>query len=554
MTSADTSDVVGSPVARATKGEAVDILRDLTQGIIIEVTSKCNLRCSYCAKADKVREAELVANVDMGDPMLMALYRHCKDNGITNVTLSGVGETAMFPGWHNRLTMFLDDPDFNVLLVSNFIRLLDDDDLDALSKFHALQISFDSSDYQTVRRLRSHADLRSITYNIVRLQQRCRALGRRPQITVNATLCRENIGHIQALAGFCRELNVDRLLVCEVISLTRNNYVMPETLSGLTSSEVELLARQIMGAEGLLAGSDTTLILQDHLKLRVDEIVERMREAQPVSECAATFHRPLVASACLDPWTTPFVRADGAVYACCIISDDAPIMGNINNDPLPEILGGARYRSVRRSILEGRPETPCDGCSLARAVSFDELAAEVRGRFGDTTATAAASRVERAEWPELAVPDAVPLVENGTLAIVGDEVHLTEDGAMGYHRLLIGVPVRSGTLSMLIKPAGRRRLRIDLVDEAKAVTWRAAVVFKAFSTFTMSNGEPDAPIVTSRGDGWYHLEVSAPGRLTSIDLALMREDDAVNYRGDGRSGIKIKRLSLVAEAAPAAPG
>src|SRR5262245_37944665 len=120
----------------------VDLLRARVQSVAIEVTSKCNLRCSYCHKADDVLEAMPGANDDMTDVMLDDLYRYCKEAGIRNVTLSLGGETTMHLGWQHRIAKFLDDPELETFMVSNFARLLSEEDLEALTKLNSLQVSF----------------------------------------------------------------------------------------------------------------------------------------------------------------------------------------------------------------------------------------------------------------------------------------------------------------------------------------------------------------------------------------------------------------------------
>ena len=114
--------------------------------LIIEVTSKCNLRCTYCIKADKTYDDFPFVNTDLTDDRLAELYAFCKANDIRSVSLSGIGETAQFEGWADRLTPFLDDPDIVVYVVSNFARPLQPSDLAALRKVNVLQISFDSAD------------------------------------------------------------------------------------------------------------------------------------------------------------------------------------------------------------------------------------------------------------------------------------------------------------------------------------------------------------------------------------------------------------------------
>ena len=359
----------------------VDSLRALPTSICIEITNKCNLRCAYCAKSDDKYEALPGNNIDMNEILIRDLYEYCKKFGIRDVSLSGVGETAMEVGWYKKIEMFLNDPEIDAHLVSNFVRLLNDDDLEALMKLQNLQISFDSSDIAMVRMLRSKADLRTITYNITRVRQRIRELGSGPNIDVNCVLARPNIGHIAKLAGFCRELGVDRLMISDVMITVPNNPNLPETLDTLTSEEVALLVRQIAAAEDILRGSATTLHLQDCLRIRIAELIEQHRRGVPTVDPAEHFHRRRESAACRMPWSQPFVRADGKVFACCTSYTDP--VGDLASASLEEINEGAAIRSVRASILEGRPTVGCDGCTLARGESFTEFAREVHAWHSD---------------------------------------------------------------------------------------------------------------------------------------------------------------------------
>jgi MoaA/NifB/PqqE/SkfB family radical SAM enzyme len=354
----------------------VDLLLARVQSIALEVASKCNLRCSYCHKADDVLEAMPGSNDDMNDEMIGSLYRYCKDAGVRKVMLSLGGETTMDTGWQHRIAAFLDDPEIETSMISNFVRLLTDDDLEALTKIRRLQISFDSSELAMVRKLRSRADLRTITYNIIRLRQKSRELGRKPYLVVNCTVCRDNIGHIGKLAGFCRELGVDQLLLTEVMSITEHNPKMPETLDCLTDDEVIRLVREIMTAREILQGSPTEFGVQEHLEWRIAELTKQLREGTIPANPSAHFHRRMDSSACRQPWTSPMVRADGKVLPCC--GHGFKAVGDLSTATMREIMDGNAYRAVRASILEGRPIVKCQTCSFVRGISFPEFVRNIQ--------------------------------------------------------------------------------------------------------------------------------------------------------------------------------
>lgn len=364
---------------------SVDLLRPRLQSIAIEVTSKCNLRCAYCHKADAFLEAQPGANDDMTDEMIAELYRYCKAAGINAVTLSVGGETTMAAGWHRRIAQFLDDPQMELYMVSNFVRLFDDEDLLALTKFRYLQVSFDSSELQMVRRMRSRADLRTITYNVVRLRQKCREVGRRPFLLVNCTVCRENIGHIAKLAGLCRELSVDQLLLTPMMQKTvRRGPDEPQLLHGLTGDEVIRLAKDVLAAEAVLRESQTTLRLQEHLQTRLAGVCRALRLGMTPSDAATDFDQRAAGSACRQPWTTPLIGATGMVWACCGAYDHRAPVGVLGRQTLAEILDGTAIRAVRASILEGKPTVACNGCAFASSTSFPEFVREVRQWQGDS--------------------------------------------------------------------------------------------------------------------------------------------------------------------------
>jgi MoaA/NifB/PqqE/SkfB family radical SAM enzyme len=338
-----------------------DLLSARPQVLIIEVTSKCNLRCAYCPKSDADYDAQPYVNRDLSDAALRRLYEDAKALGIAQITISGVGETAMFSGWHERLADFLDDRSLKVYMVSNMVRVLDDADLNALCKLHHLQVSFDSADPTMVRKLRSNASLRSIIFNIVRLRAKKDQLGYGPTIIVNCTTCRENIGELAGLARLCRVLGIDRLNISAMISFSRANPF--GALDEMTDDERRKLAVQLAEVERILAGSGTAVSIDARVS-------QSARSALPADNPT---------SACLQPWNSPLVRADGRVIACCINTDTSIIIGDLAKQSYGEIIEGDAAREVRQSILNGHPITPCAGCTLARGGSF----AEFRSFLGD---------------------------------------------------------------------------------------------------------------------------------------------------------------------------
>lgn len=366
----ETREIAGGkqPLARRAAFGVPSLMHDLLsarpQVIIIEVTSKCNLRCAYCPKSDVDYDALPYVNRDLSNVALRRLYEDAKALGIAQITISGVGETAMFSGWHERLADFLDDRALKVYMVSNMVRVLDDADLNALCKLHHLQVSFDSADPAMVRKLRSNASLRSIIFNIIRLRAKKDELGYGPTIMVNCTTCRENIRELAGLARLCRVLGVDRLNISAMISFSRANPF--GSLDEMTDDERRTLAEQLAEVERILAGSGTAVSIDARVS-------QSARSALPADNRT---------SACLQPWNSPLVRADGCVIACCIDTETSIIIGDLANQSYGEVIEGDVARQVRQSIIDGSPITPCTGCTLARGGSFAEFRSFLRDWFG----------------------------------------------------------------------------------------------------------------------------------------------------------------------------
>lgn len=356
-----------------------DLLRSNIHGVIIEVTSECNLRCTYCAKAHPAYDELPFVNTNLADDTLFALYDFCKAKGIKSVTLSGVGETAMREGWEKRLSRFLDDDEIEVHLVSNLTRSLTPDDLDALCKLKVLQISFDSADPEAVRKMRSKARLSHIVENIERLKLAMVTSRRRPELLVNCTVSRQNIGHIVPLALLCRKLEVDRLLVGEMIDINPDSNLEP--LRSLSSQEITALVRDVVESEHILSGSKTSFDIQPRLQLRFGGMLERERSGMPIVAPTEVFHRAPPLSACTQPWETPFVRSDGKVFPCCGYKDHFAPIGDLAMQTLGDIYESKAARDVRESILSGSSTLPCKGCLVASNLSLSEFTNDIAGRL-----------------------------------------------------------------------------------------------------------------------------------------------------------------------------
>ena len=246
------------------------------------------------------------------------------------------------------------------------------------------------------------------------------------------------------------------------------------------------------------------------------------------------------------PWTTLKVMADGRVLPCC--DSGRLAVGNVTTSSIADILDGERHRAVRASILAGRPTVRCRGCSWAERGSFEEFARDIRVWQGGPGSQARHdAEVERTIWPGLFSQDGHAVVlENAELQPgEGGAARLIERMRHGLHRVLVEIEPRTATdISLVARPAGRRRLRFDLAHGGEMIA-RANIILSARPTADVVLGDLDCR-VSKRGDGGFEISASLRGARTvsNINIELAREDAAVIYAGDGRSGLIISNLRV----------
>jgi hypothetical protein len=84
------------------------------------------------------------------------------------------------------------------------------------------------------------------------------------------------------------------------------------------------------------------------------------------------------------------LRARPETPPCCETGRGGPVVGNLMQASLQEILDGEALRAVRASILDGRPILPCRVCDMADPISFREFPA--RSRRGKAATAMSASK------------------------------------------------------------------------------------------------------------------------------------------------------------------
>jgi hypothetical protein len=155
--------------------ENVDIYASpITKSAFVEITSRCNLRCVYCA----VSQPQYVGQ-DMEAGLLDETVQILKTRDIGFIVVNAHGETTIVPGWHHRVNE-LAAAGIELQIITNFARLLLPEELAAMARIKTISISIDTHRPEVLRRIRRHVSLGNILINMTNTRAKAAELGLQP--------------------------------------------------------------------------------------------------------------------------------------------------------------------------------------------------------------------------------------------------------------------------------------------------------------------------------------------------------------------------------------
>jgi MoaA/NifB/PqqE/SkfB family radical SAM enzyme len=344
------------------KRHVVDVLRSYEMSnVVVEATSRCNLRCVFCPKANDSHNNTYGRDMDMPDDLLEHTYRFLDSLGPMVVAMVGIGEPTFHQHWMDVAARIKALPGKTLSLNTNFGQLYSDREIDALLDFSFITISVESADYETQKRLRKAVDLRTIIYNILRLKMTSHVTGKpMPMLTFNCTVSDQNVFGVARLAALARELAINLLSFSSLYEFEMDNAVVANSIEHMEQSLLTEMRSAFASALSIVRGSQTKIVIQPRLQKLLEGATEETIEA------GAT-------RVCVQPWGHYTVGAEGAVYPCCVTMEPFATI----TDPNSDILNGSAIRSMRRRLLTGDVPDLCKHCSNAPLGSTNELLMQV---------------------------------------------------------------------------------------------------------------------------------------------------------------------------------
>ncbi len=360
-----------------------------TETVILELTSKCNLRCTYCS----VSQADYVGK-DMSDVQEELFFQGLLERRPRLLVLNGHGETTMIPGWERRVRRYIDH--FPVSMTSNFSRIFAPDELEVLSRFQSLNISLDTHDATLLALVRRRVKLENILTNLRNVRSTSAQLDRvSPKIHIFCTVYDRNVFDLDKFAEFLLPLGVTavhwgNLMRHPDVDDGVNVNVLPSLPLEDQRRAYQTLARasEILRSAGVMVGHWGEHNYFEAMEHALDQPgvppLKRSRSDIQVDEDHSvmlwehSFVRPCGPGEtrdCLDPWNYAHLEAGGGVLPCCVRGGPVGVVGG--RATIGDVINNSNARRLRRNLLRGTLDPECATCAVRGAVSLSEYRARV---------------------------------------------------------------------------------------------------------------------------------------------------------------------------------
>lgn len=323
--------------------------RPLPDELYLEVTNRCNLKCTTCPQSWGMSEDSADLTPERAHELLSQLP------SVRRVVLHGIGEPTLNPRLPEIIAVVKARGAYalfntNALLLrGKLLEQLVDSGLDEV------RISVDAATPETYRLVRGADMFSKVITNARALSDTRRRLGATtPKVSLWMTGLKSNIRELPDLVRIAAEAGVSEVYIQRLVFSERN-----------LAREDEALYGQMGDAE--IEGLRTA----ERLALELGVTLRGSSEALPAETAPSFAERPW--SACRRPTSLMYITANGNVLPCCIAPfTNAPygslILGNTGRMSLEEIWNGNQYEEWRARMRSGDPPEACRGCGSAWAL------------------------------------------------------------------------------------------------------------------------------------------------------------------------------------------
>lgn len=341
----------------------------------LELTTRCNVRCVYCHKSF---DGNYSSNEhDFPLQLVADLIKGLQRCGLKHLRVSGDGETTTHPKWIEICEQFL-EAGFDLEIVCNFAKKFSPDEIKTLASFKRILVSCDTTDPDVLRNLRKGVTLGQIQANLAAIIK----------------LADENS---MPLPNFCMSIVVtDRVVfdlektVLDALALGFQEFFLNDLLPGPeNSSEYPVKPIWAMPREKLIEAQrclESALAIASNagaivvgtpglLSTIQDVLASENRKDPAVGRWSSSPPTQTQTRSCLSPWRHTYISVNGLIRPCCVGS--TPIMGDLNNSTIDQIMNGDSYRTFRKHLLLGNLPEACVNCALAGIATIENFSATI---------------------------------------------------------------------------------------------------------------------------------------------------------------------------------
>ena len=307
--------------------------------LIVETTTRCNLKCFMCP----ARGLDYSTFGHMDDFLWDRIMEVAPN--VQLVTMNGIGESLTHPAFLQRLQQ-MDRLGIKTGFSTNGTLLKDAaiDVLSTLENIAYINVSLDTPDPEIYNRIRGV----NLQETISRLKALLSAL-RHPEIVfVSAMVMKCSLQSLVEFPELLNRLGIKSLALQKVFYV--DNPIAREE-SNLDQAELSNVLNQIKQK-----CSEFGIILQGNYFLNVSPSESGQLE---------TTHQESLSKQCLSPWQSPFITKDGKVFTCCSSHPDC-FMGDLRRDSFEKIWNGYGFNRFRKRLVDGQ-DIPgaCRECPVA---------------------------------------------------------------------------------------------------------------------------------------------------------------------------------------------
>ena len=338
-----------------------------TDTIFLELTSRCNLRCTYCAVSQPTYRG-----IDLALDGFDNFLEQMRSRGVRLITMNGHGESTIVKDWEiyaDRLA----DAGFRLHITTNMAKRLTPSEISAMSRFERILVSLDSVDPALVAQLRRGTNLETILANIASVQQFAKTRRRAPQIGISCTIGDLSIMTVLEMveAFLARDVKIFRFgdlaeyeRIEGVTWMRHVSTLSPHELDEARSHFRRAVARiEEEGGSVEIDAPLVSLLMQNATApIELDERDTRAGE-KAVHYVDASEEQT---RDCLDPWRIAFVQADASVRPCCFFEEK---LGTLMTHSLEDVVEGEPFHKLRREIVSGDLRKNCRSCAARPLIS-----------------------------------------------------------------------------------------------------------------------------------------------------------------------------------------